>query len=81
MSRITVTIYKCGLGLEADLSRLTREIQKKEKLGYKSASSEAERRLDRVHYTQVLSTDYEDINLQLLGEHIAKGAPFTIVRE
>ena len=54
MSRITVSILKTGLALEAELSRITRSIQKKDKLGYKFACIEAEKRLDPVAYTQVL---------------------------
>lgn len=81
MSRITVTVYKDGLQLEADLSRLTRKIQKEKRLGYKAACQLAEQEHDPVHYTQVLHSDSEELDLQTLGAHIAKGAPFYIERE
>jgi hypothetical protein len=85
MSRITVTVYQHGLQLEAGLSRLTREIQKTKKLGYKAACQEAERLYDDVHYTQVIHSDSEELlknsELQALGEHIANGSPFSIERE
>jgi hypothetical protein len=85
MSRITVTVFQHGLQLEAGLSRLTREIQKTQKLGYKAACQEAERLYDDVHYTQVLHSESEELlknsELQLLGEHIANGAPYTIEKE
>jgi hypothetical protein len=81
MSRITVSILKTGLALEAELSRITRGIQKKDKLGYKFAIVEAEKRIDPVAYTQVLHSDSVELDLQTLGEHIAHGSPFTIVRD
>lgn len=81
MSRITVSILKSGLGLEAELSKITRGIQKKDKLGYKFAIIEAEKRINPVAYTQVLHSDSVDIDLQTLGEHIAHGLPFTIVKD
>lgn len=81
MSRITVSILKTGLALEAELSKITRGIQKKDKLGYKTAIAIAEKRIDPVAYTQVLHSDSVELDLQSLGEHIAHGSPFTIVRE
>ena len=81
MSRITVSILKTGLALEAELSKITRGIQKKDKLGYKFAIIEAEKRIDPVAYTQVLHTDSMELDLQTLGEHIAHGSPFKITRE
>lgn len=85
MSRITVTIYKHGLALEADLSRLTRTFQREKKMGYKQACIEAEKELDPIAFTQVLHSESEELakysELQLLGEHIAHGSPFDIVRE
>ena len=85
MSRITVSILKTGLALEAELSRITRSIQKKDRLGYKFAIVEAENRIDPVAYTQIIHSDSEELQsygaLHLLGEHIAHGSPFEIVRE
>lgn len=82
MSRITITVEKHGLALEADLSRLTRKIQKEEKLRYHLACAEAEKRLDYVAFTQIIHTEsvdlHKDGNLRALGEHIAQGAPFDI---
>jgi hypothetical protein len=83
--RITVTVYQHGLQLEAGLSKLTRDIQKNQKLGYKAACQEAERTYNDVHYTQVLHSESEELlknnELLTLGEHIANGAPFTIEKE
>jgi len=85
MSRITVTIFKHGLALEADLSRLTRKFQREKRMSYKQACAEAEKELDPVAFTQVLNSDSEELlknsELQLLGEHIAHGSPFEITRE
>lgn len=81
MSKVTVTVYKCGLTLEADMSKLTRQIQKKEKLGYKTSLAKAEKEFNPIQFTQIISTDSEELDrkaLQLLGEHISHGAPFDI---
>lgn len=83
--RITLTVYQTGLQLEAGLSRLTRQLQKTKKLGYKAACQEAERQYNDVHYTQVIHSDSEELlknsELEALGQHLAHGAPFSIERE
>ena len=77
---ITVTVFKTGLALEADLSKLTRQIQKKEGLSYLVASSEAEKRLDKIAFRQYINTDVDKLDIKSLGEHIAHGAPFRAVK-
>jgi hypothetical protein len=79
MSRITVTVYKNGLGLEAALSKLTREAQK-EGLSYRDAQGVAEKRLDPVMFRQITHSDSVELDLTSLGEHIACGAPFKVTR-
>lgn len=76
--RATVTVYKTGLTLEADLSKLTRQIQKNESCSYHVACQEAEKRLDYVQHTQVIHTESKDVNFDDLGYHISKGAPFSV---
>ena len=81
MSKVTFTVYKCGLTLEAELSKLTRKIQKQDKLGYKIAFARAEKEINPVQYVQVISTDSEELDhksLQLLGHHVSQGAPFDV---
>ena len=75
---ITVTVFKTGLALEADLSRLTRKIQKNEHCNYNVACQEAEKRLDKIAWKQIIHTEVEKLDLISLGEHIAQGAPFKI---
>ena len=64
------------------IEKLTRKIQKEEKLRYHLACAEAEKRLDYVAFTQIIHTEsvdlHKDGNLRALGEHIAQGAPFDI---
>lgn len=78
--RISVTILKHGLALEAELSKITRQVQKTKDMGYNMACREAERLIDPVAYTQITHSDSMELDLQTLGEHIAKGAPFKIQR-
>lgn len=81
MSKITVVVFKEGLQKEAELSQITRQIQKKEKLGYHQACAEAEKRFNPVAYNQVTHTESLELDLYSLGEHIAKGSPFKITRD
>ncbi len=85
MSKITVTVYKDGLQKEAELNKLTGQIQRKEKLGYHQACAEAEKRFNPVAYNQVTHSESIELdrheNLYALGEHIAKGSPFKISRD
>jgi hypothetical protein len=80
MSRITVTVFKHGLNLEAQLNKLSRFIENTEGMEHRFAIVEAEKRLDPIEYTQVLHSESKELDLQSLGHHIAKGAPFQIAR-
>jgi hypothetical protein len=80
MSRITVTVFKHGLALEAELNKIARGIERKEDMEHRFAVVEAEKRLDPVAYTQVTHSESKELDLQTLGQHIAKGAPFSIER-
>jgi hypothetical protein len=81
MSKITVTVYKDGLQKEAELSKLTGQIQKHEGLNYHNACTEAERRFNPVAYNQITHSESLELDLMTLGEHIAKGSPFKIHRD
>jgi hypothetical protein len=80
MSQITVTVYKHGLALESELNKKSRQIQDKTGCNWQNACTQAEKELDPIAYTQITHSDSKELDLQSLGQHIAKGAPFNVER-
>lgn len=80
MSRITVTVFKDGLALEAELNKSARQLAKKKGIAFHNAMTEVERTYDPITYTQVIHSDSKELDLKTLGQHIANGAPHEISR-
>lgn len=76
--KITLTVFKCGLALEAELNKKTTYLQKHKQMSYLNACVEAKKLVDPVAYVQIINTEYEGIDLKSLGAHLAKEAPWQI---